>query len=219
MSKAVLMRGKKWRSIFIFCGAIVLFPFLVWSQEVTPQPQGDTEDRLRQLRERVVEIKGKAFDAKGRLEVLSEQLLYDLVADARLVVVHRNDASSFFVLDEALYFLDDRQVFYQTNRNRALESQKKIPVFEGSVTPGSHVLTVELVYRGNGRIFTYLAGYKFRLKANFDFYVSKGYRTEVTVVGFEKGGLTAPLEERPALRFEVTKTQVVRRAAEAEPTK
>jgi hypothetical protein len=202
----------------IFSAAVLVFPFFVWAQEATPQLQGEADAKMRQLRERVEELKGKVFDAKSRLAILSERVLNDLVADARLVVMHSNDVSSFFVLEEALYFLDDQQVFYRSNREGALGAQKKIPVFEGAVTPGNHILSVELLYRGNGKVFTYLAGYKFRLKSNFNFYASKGYRTDVTVVGFEKGGLTAPMEERPALRFEVTKTQVAARASEGEPT-
>jgi hypothetical protein len=197
--------------------AVLMFPVFVWAQEAMPQAQGEADAKIRQLRERVEDLKAKVFDAKSRLAMLRERILYDLVADARVIIVHRNDVSSFFVLDEALYFFDDQQVFYQRNRDGSLESQKKITIFEGPVKPGSHVVSVELLYRGNGKVFKYLEGYKFRVKSSFNFYASKGYRTEVTVVGFEKGGLTTPMEERPSVKFEMTRTQVAARASEEQP--
>lgn len=174
---------------------------------------GGYEVRLRSLQEQVDDLKGRVFDSKTRLMILGEQILNNLIAEARAVIVHGNEASSMLTLEEVLYFLDNQKIYYQSNREGVLDSQREFPIFEGSISPGNHVLSVEMVYRGNGKIFTYLSGYVFRVKSAFPFFAAKGYETRVRAVGFEKGGLTTPLEERPSVRFELQRVKI---AAEAE---
>ena len=68
--------------------------------------------------------------------------------------------------------------------------------------PGEHTLTVNLEYRGHGYgIFSYLKGYRFRVRSNYSFTAPEGKAITIRVVGYEKGGPTAPLEERPAIRY------------------
>lgn len=181
--------------------------------EALQEGQGSYEARLKALREQVEQLKGRAFDAKTRLMLLGEQVLSNLIADARAVIVHKNDASSLLTLEEVVYFLDNQKIYYQSNRDGGLDANREFVVFEGSLSPGHHVLSVEMVYRGNGKVFTYLSGYVFQVKSAFSFYAAKGYETRVQAVGYEKGGLTAPLEDRPSVRFEMQRHKV---ASEAE---
>lgn len=178
-----------------------------------PATQGGYEVRLKSLREQVDDLKGRVFDSKTRLMILGEQILNNLIAEARAVIVHQNDASSMLTLEEVLYFLDNQKIYYQSNREGTLDTQREFAIFDGSISPGNHVLSVELVYRGNGKVFTYLSGYVFRVKSAFNFFAAKGYETRVRSVGFEKGGLTTPLEERPSVRFELQRMKI---AADAE---
>lgn len=83
------------------------------------------------------------------------------------------------------------------------------------MTPGNHQVSVQLVYRGHGYgLFSYLEGYKFRVQSSSAFSVEPGKVTTVKVVGFEKGGMTAELEDRPAVRYDV---DVQREDVRAEP--
>lgn len=164
--------------------------------------------RLRTLQERVDDLKSRVFDSKTKLLLLREQILQNLIAEARAVIVHVNEASSALTLEEALYFLDNEKIYFQSNRDGSLDSRREFAIYNGTIGPGNHILSVELVYRGNGKVFTYLSGYVFRIKSSFTFYAAKGQETRVRAVGFEKGGMTTRLEERPSVRFEMQQRKV-----------
>jgi hypothetical protein len=170
--------------------------------DATGSSTGGYDIRLRSLQERVDTLKGRVFDSKTKLLILREQILHNLIAEARAVIVHVNEASSVLTLDEVLYFLDNEKIYYQSNRDGVLDDKREFTVFNGTLSPGNHFLSVEMVYRGNGKLFTYLSGYIFRIKASFNFYAAKGQEAQVKAVGYEKGGMTTRLEERPSVKFE-----------------
>ena len=62
---------------------------------------------------------------------------------------------------------------------------------------------MKLEYRGHGYgIFSYLKGYRFKVQLEPHVHgAPKARATTLRVVGYEKGGPTAPLEERPAIRY------------------
>jgi hypothetical protein len=63
---------------------------------------------------------------------------------------------------------------------------------------------VVLDYRGQGYgVFAYLKEYKFTVKSSHTFTASEGKETRLTVVGYEKGGITTQLKDRPAVEFKV----------------
>jgi hypothetical protein len=70
------------------------------------------------------------------------------------------------------------------------------------VPPGDHTLQVMLKLRGHGYgVFSYLRGYKFDVKSAHSFTVTEGKTIELKVILWEKGGVTTPLEQRPAIRY------------------
>jgi hypothetical protein len=82
-----------------------------------------------------------------------------------------------------------------------LGDQTEFEVYNGSIVPGDHNITVNLEYRGNGYgIFSYLKGYRFRVRSSYTFNAPEG-RGDDPRGRYEKGGPTAPLEERPAVRY------------------
>lgn len=165
--------------------------------------------RLRSLQERVDDLKSRVFDSKTKLMLLREQILHNLIAESRAVIMHVNDMSSSLVLDEVIYYLDNEKVYYQNNRDGSLSRTDEFPIYSDSLAPGNHLLSVEMVYRGNGTLFTYLSGYVFKVKSSFTFFATKGQESRIRVVGFEKGGMAAPLEDRPSVRFELQQRKVV----------
>ena len=59
-----------------------------------------------------------------------------------------------------------------------------------------------MTYRGHG-LFSYLEGNKFKVQSSYTFDAEPGKVNTIKVVGFEKGGLTPELEDRPAVRYDV----------------
>jgi hypothetical protein len=173
---------------------------------------GGSSVRLRQLRQRVEELKGQVFDAKTQLMLLREQILQNLITDARIEVVQVNELSAALSLEEVIFSLDGERIYYQANRDGALD-RKEFRVFEGSVSPGNHVLEVEMLFRGNSTVFSYLGGYVFRVKASVPFVATQGRAVRVRAVAFEKGGAATRLEDRPSIRFETQQQRAVESAA------
>ena len=107
-----------------------------------------------------------------------------------------------------------------TRRRRGvLSDREEFDVYNGSIVPGEHTLTVNLEYRGHGYgIFSYLKGYRFKVRSSYSFSAPEGKAVNLRVVAYEKGGPTAPLEERPAIRYQerITETKTPQTVAEAE---
>ncbi|MCO4760898.1 MAG: dihydrolipoamide acetyltransferase [Myxococcales bacterium] len=165
------------------------------------------EARLRQIEERVVGIKERIFQTKTRLLLLKEQILDDVVAESRAVLLHQNQMGSFFELRTVLYYLDGKKIYYQDNSNGLLQKRREFEIYNGSIIPGNHSLTVELVYRGSSDLFSYLKGYVFKLRSAYTFYAAKGRITRVSVIGYERGGIGTDLEDKPYIKYEVRQTQ------------
>ncbi len=158
--------------------------------------------RLRDLEQRINELKEQIFRSKARLSLLAETVLQGVVAGAQSVIVHENRMSSSYRLVKATYALDGAPIFNRADEEGTLGEREEFQVYNGSIVPGEHTLTVNLEYRGHGYgIFSYLKGYRFKVRSNYSFTAPEGRAVTVRVVGYEKGGPTAPLEERPAIRY------------------
>jgi len=158
--------------------------------------------RLRDLEQRINELKEQIFRSKARLSLLAETVLQGVVAGAQAVIVHENRMSSSYRLVKAVYALDGARIFSKADEEGSLGEREETDIYDGSIVPGEHTLTVNLEYRGHGYgIFSYLKGYRFRVRSNYSFSAPEGKAITIRVVGYEKGGPTAPLEERPAIRY------------------
>ena len=167
----------------------------------------DYKVRLREMEEQVVGLKEKIYAAKTRLVLLKEKILSNVVAEAWAIIVHKNEISTAFTLDQVMYYMDGKKKFFMRNKDGILDNQRTIEIFSGSVVPGNHTITVEMVYKGTGKVFTYLQGYKFKITSKDTFYASQGRIVKIQVVGYEKGDFTYSLEERPAVKFKVSQYQ------------
>jgi len=158
--------------------------------------------RLRDLEQRINELKEQIFRSKARLSLLAETVLQGVVAGAQAIIVHENRMSASYKLVKAVYALDGAPIFNKADEEGALGDREEFDVYHGSIVPGEHTLTVNLEYRGHGYgIFSYLKGYRFKVRSNYSFTAPEGRAVKVRVVAYEKGGPTAPLEERPAIRY------------------
>jgi hypothetical protein len=161
--------------------------------------------RVKTLEEQVVDLKEKIFRSKARLLLLQETVLGgDLSTGARAILFHKDEMGSSFVLESVAYALDGAPIFTKVNDDGDLEKREEFEIFNGRIVPGQHQVAVRLVYRGNGYgVFSYLEGYKFKVQSSYTFNAEAGKVTTVRVVGFEKGGITTDLKDRPAVRYDI----------------
>ncbi|MBJ81010.1 MAG: dihydrolipoamide acetyltransferase [Myxococcales bacterium] len=161
--------------------------------------------KLREIEERVNELKEKIFQSKSRLIQLQEVVLHGAITGAKAVLVHGDEMGSSFRLWRIQYALDGAPIFKRVDTgDGALSEQEDIEIFNGSIAPGNHKVSVFMEYKGHGYgIFSYLKDYRFKLRSSYTFDAEPGKITKVRIVGYEKGGITTELKDRPSIRFDV----------------
>ena len=164
-----------------------------------------TAVRMRRLEQKTQALKERAWQLKARVQLLKEQLIGGGVG-AQALIAHANEMGSSFRLIKLIYTLDGTQVFVRTDETAEdLYKTKAFDVFAGPIAPGNHTLAVAATYRGHGYgVFEYLSKYTFTARGNSTFIAGEGKLAKVDCRGFEKGGATTPLENRPAVECKVT---------------
>ena len=160
--------------------------------------------RLRDLEQRIDELKEQIRRSHTRLSLLSDTILSGGAGGARAEITFKNDLSSAFRVTGATFVLDGAVQYNKQDEseNSALAAQKEIPVFSGSIPPGDHTLQIVLRLRGHGYgVFSYLRGYKFQVPSSHTFTITEGKTLKLDVVAWEKGDVTTALEQRPSIRY------------------
>ncbi len=158
--------------------------------------------RLRDLEGRVDELKDQIRRSHTRLALLSDTILSGGAAGSRAEVNFDDEMSSAFKLVKAVFVIDGTVQYNKSDETGALADQKDIPIFSGSIPAGDHTVQVLLNFQGNGYgVFTYLKGYKFEVKSSHSFTAVEGKTLALTATALEKGGVTTPLEQRPAVEW------------------
>jgi hypothetical protein len=158
--------------------------------------------RLRDLEQRVDELKDQIRRSHTRLALLSDTIVGGGAAGSRAEVEFENQMSSAFQLTRAIFVIDGQVQYNRQDDTGALADQKDIPIFTGTMPPGDHTIQVSLTFQGNGYgVFSYLRGYKFEVKSSHAFTSVEGKSMSVTAMAFEKGGVTTPLDQRPAIEW------------------
>lgn len=184
-------------------GAVVPRPTMAPGDANPAAPDGATYlVRLRDLEQRVDELKEQIRRSHTRLSLLSDTILAGGVGGARAEITFVNDMSNVFQLTRALFLLDGAVQNNKQDETGVLAEQKEIPVFSGSIPPGDHTLQILVQLRGHGfGVFSYLQGYRFEIRSSHSFTVTEGKTIELRAIAYEKGGVTVPLEQRPAVRY------------------
>ena len=160
--------------------------------------------RLRSLEKNVNELKEQIFRTKARLNLLKETVLGGTLGASRAVIRHKNEMGSSYRLIKAVYALDGVQIFAKADDSGRLAEMPEFDIYNGAIQPGSHTLTVMLVYQGNGfGVFSYLKGYKRTVHSSHTFVAGEAKATAINVVGYEKGNITTNLQDRPAVDFRI----------------
>jgi hypothetical protein len=161
--------------------------------------------RLRDLEQRVDELKDQIRRSHTRLAMISDTILSGGAAGSRAEIVFHDEMSSAFLLTKATFVMDNQVQYNKLDDSGALADQKDIPIYTGSVPPGDHTIQMALTFQGNGYgVFSYLRGYKFEVKSSHSFTAVEGKALTVMATSFEKGGVTTPLEQRPTIEWHET---------------
>ena len=177
----------------------------VAAPEAPPKPEMDGATyavRLRDLQQRIDQLKEQIRRSHARLSLLSDTILSGGGSGSAAVIRLENKLSSQFKLTRAVVVLDGATQYNKTDESGGLAEQKQIPIFSGSIPPGDHTVQVLVKLRGHGYgVFSYLRGYVFEVRSTHSFTAVEGKSTRLRVLVYEKGGVTTPLEERPAVIF------------------
>ncbi len=158
--------------------------------------------RLRDLERKIDELKEQIRRSHTRLSLLSDTILSGGGSGSRAIIKFKNDLSDAFRITRALFVLDGAVQYNKTDQSGALSEQEEIPIFNGSIPPGDHTMQVLINLQGNGYgVFSYLRGYKFEVRSTHSFSAVEGKTITLEAVAYEKGSVTTPLEERPAVRY------------------
>jgi hypothetical protein len=183
--------------------------------------QGSYQVRLHDLERRVGELKEQVFRSKARLNLLKETVLHGVIAGAHAVIIGRNEMGGMFTPIKYVYALDGQEIFAKADDSGHLADQQEFEIFNGSIVPGNHTLSVTMVYQGNGYgVFSYLKGYKFNVQGANTFNAAEGKQIQIKVVGYEKGNpVTTDLKDRPAVEFKTNVVADREAAAKQQPAK
>jgi hypothetical protein len=158
--------------------------------------------RLRDLEQKIDELKEQIRRSHTRLSLLSDTILSGGGAGSRAVIRFKNELSDAFRVTRALFVLDGAVQYNKTDQSGALSEQEEIPIFNGSIPPGDHTLQALINLQSNGYgVFSYLRGYRFEVRSSHSFSAVEGKTVMLDAVAYEKGSVTTPLEERPAIRY------------------
>jgi len=175
----------------------------VGPQQGPPGMDGSTYAvRLRDLEQRIDELKEQIRRSHTRLSLLSDTVLSGGGAGSRAIIKFTNELSSAFRVTRVLVVLDGAVQYNKTDQSGALAEQPEIPIFNGSIPPGDHTLQVLVNLQGHGYgAFSYLRAYRFEVRSSHSFTAVEGKTVTLQALTYEKGGVTTPLEERPAIRY------------------
>ncbi len=116
--------------------------------------------RLHDLERRVNELKEQIFRSKGALNLLKETVLPRRHRRRPRRHHPSQREGGIYMPVRYVYALDGQEIYSKSDDTGKLGDQKEIEVFNGSITPGNHTLSVQMIYQGNGYgVFSYLKGY------------------------------------------------------------
>lgn len=190
--------------------ALLTLPTAARAQSPEVGPSASTESapdagsmatRLADVDSRMDRLQADLFATRARLTLMMPDGM-GAGGGARVRIVHADEMSSGFRLVRLAYALDGARVFVRSDP-RGIARSGELEIYAGAIVAGTHVVSVELEYAGDGLgVFTYYErGYRFRVRSSHTFEAAAGERVDVRVVGMEEGGPLAPVSERPGVRY------------------
>lgn len=163
-----------------------------------------SDDEMREFEERMQAIRERVLKSKASLRQLLDQLRMGSVSLISFSILHSHDVSATFELETMTYTLDGYEIYTAvTSDENKLDALEEFPVYEGSLLPGEHLMTVDMIYRGKGYgLFSYLNQYLFKVKSRYVFTVTEGDVVTLRVTSYDQGSFLTSLKDRLKVRFE-----------------
>ncbi len=176
---------------------------------VAPSEMGAKSLKVPDIVKKIKSLQQMIKQSQQRMdEVVSIVLNTSETKGAKAIIALANSMSGSFVPVQAVVTLDGAPIFKKSDDDGILESGE-MEVFNGAILPGEHTLSVLLVYRGAGYgIFSYLQGYKFKVRSSTKFKVKEGKGIDLKIIGYEKGDQDTKMEDRPAIKYVQTKIEI-----------
>ena len=135
--------------------------------------------RLRGLEKNVNELKEQIFRTKARLNLLKETVLGGVIGASRAHHPPQERDGQLVPPDQGGLRARRRADLRQDRRERTAGGMQEFDVYNGAIQPGSHTLSRGALYQGNGfGVFSYLKGYKFKVKSSHTFVAGESKSTE-----------------------------------------
>lgn len=193
----------------ICCAFVLFWAFFAWAKPDGNASAANPEQeayraQIDALESQVNDLKEQVFRSKARVAYLQSTVLSGNLAGAYVRVVHVNDIGAVFRLESVTHTLTKMDPWSLDDRDGRLSDRDEIQSYMGHFVPGNYTLSVRLVYRGRGfGVFSYLKNYVFNVVGSYNFRVEDGRHMEIRAIGFDQGGITSDLKERPKIRFEM----------------
>lgn len=166
------------------------------------------DPKLGTMEEQVNGLKEQVFRSKATLQLLKELVVQGANGGSRSSITHFNELSNSYRLESVAYYLDGQSIYARFDPSGGLHDAPELKVYEGSLPPGEHQLTVNMVLRGHGfGVFNYVEGYTFTVQSNYTFVAAEGETANLMVTVNEKkrGSFT----EKPQVEYELQKIRPV----------
>ena len=165
-------------------------------QKLTPEQMTQFQERLEDLRDRILK-------SKARLLQLKEQLMLGTISIISLTIQHSQQVGATFRLQTLAYSLDGIEIYnVVTSPENKLEKLESQIIYEGSLLPGEHLLTVDMIFRGRGYgLFSYLNQYLFKVRSRYVFSVKEGDVLKINVIAYDEGSFLTSLKDRLKVKF------------------
>jgi len=173
-----------------------------------------TYREIKTLQEQLELIKERLVQYRARLLELRDQLALTKMAVVSAAIKYRDDVSGTFHLVEAHFYLDGFEIYRGSGDD--VHKAKEIGIYQGSLLPGEHLLSAELLYGGKGYgIFSYMKKNVYRVRSRYTFNVDEGEEVDLGVVSVDKGGLMSSVGDRLKLEYTINKKSIT--AEEEQP--
>lgn len=158
---------------------------------------------LLTVEEEVNALKERVFRSKATLQLLKEIVIQGAASGSGATIWHVNRLGNAYNLESISYYLDGQGKFSKADTTGVLDDNKEFKVYDGSIPPGDHTVSVNVKLRGNGLgIFNYVDKYEVNLKANTSFAADEGKNCQVRVILEKKKGVGRSFTDRPNVSFE-----------------
>jgi len=125
---------------------------------------------------------------------------------ATLLLLFGPNESQGLLLQALRAELDGKEIPVQLP---SADADPAVPVFKGSIVPGVHALQVEAEYAGSPSVFSYVEGFRFRMRGQVEFDAASGEVVSVQGRVLSRSGLTVQWQDR----YYLTLSGPARRAA------